>query len=142
MTDKITPEHRSRNMAAIKNKNTRPELEIRSYLFKNGFRYRLHRKDLPGKPDLTLTKYKTVIFINGCFWHRHTGCKLAYTPKSNIEFWEQKFHKNVENDLKKLKQLEMQGWKVIIIWECEIKNKNYHWLVNEIKSIYKTNFSN
>lgn len=136
MTDKLTPEHRSRNMAAIKNKNTRPELEIRSYLFKNGFRYRLHRKDLPGKPDLTLTKYKTVIFINGCFWHRHTGCKLAYTPKSNLEFWEQKFQKNVENDLKKLKQLEMQGWKVIIVWECEIKNTNYHWLVNEIKSAF------
>ncbi|CZG79291.1 DNA mismatch endonuclease Vsr [Legionella pneumophila serogroup 1] len=139
MTDKLTPEHRSRNMAAIKNKNTRPELEIRSYLFKNGFRYRLHRKDLPGKPDLTLTKYKTVIFINGCFWHRHTGCKLAYTPKSNLEFWEQKFLKNVENDLKKLKQLEMQGWKVIIVWECEIKNKNYHWLVNEIKNAFYKN---
>ncbi|HBC0467141.1 DNA mismatch endonuclease Vsr [Legionella pneumophila] len=134
MTDKLTPEHRSRNMAAIKNKNTRPELEIRSYLFKNGFRYTLHRKDLPGKPDLTLAKYKTAIFINGCFWHRHTGCKLAYTPKSNLEFWERKFQKNVENDLKKLKQLEMLGWKVIIVWECEIKNKNYDWLVNEIKN--------
>ncbi|CAH14375.1 TPA: DNA mismatch endonuclease Vsr [Legionella pneumophila] len=134
MTDKITPEHRSRNMAAIKNKNTRPELEVRSYLFKNGFRYRLHRKDLPGKPDLTLTKYKTVIFINGCFWHRHTGCKLAYTPKSNFEFWEQKFRKNVANDLKKLKQLKMLGWKVIIVWECEIKDKNYHWIDNEIKN--------
>lgn len=134
MSDSLTPEHRSKNMAAIKGKNTKPELEVREFLHHQGYRYRLHRKDLPGKPDITLNKYKTVLFINGCFWHRHEGCQFAYNPKSNIEFWQQKFKKNVENDLKKHDALMAQGWKVIVVWECEIKNQTYKgWICQRIK---------
>ncbi|HAT1597530.1 TPA: DNA mismatch endonuclease Vsr [Legionella pneumophila] len=125
MPDSLTPEERSRNMAAIKGKNTRPEMAVRQYLHKEGFRYRLHKKDLPGKPDIVLKKYNTVLFINGCFWHRHKDCRYAYTPKSNLKFWQNKFDKNVENDLKKQDHLKTLGWNVIVIWECEIKNKNW-----------------
>ncbi|MGQ3891548.1 very short patch repair endonuclease [Legionella sp. CNM-4043-24] len=135
MSDSLTAEHRSRNMAAIKGKNTKPELDVRRFLHHQGYRYRLHRKDLPGKPDITLTKYRAVLFINGCFWHRHENCRLAYNPKSNSDFWQQKFQKNVENDLKKHQSLRDLGWKVIVIWECEIKNRSYReWICERIKN--------
>lgn len=108
-------------------------MAVRQYLHKEGFRYRLHKKDLPGKPDIVLKKYNTVLFINGCFWHRHKDCRYAYTPKSNLKFWQNKFDKNVENDLKKQNHLKTLGWNVIVIWECEIKNKNWQeWLENRI----------
>jgi DNA mismatch endonuclease (patch repair protein) len=87
-----------------------------------GYRFRLHRKDLPGKPDIVLPKYKTAIFVHGCFWHRHKGCKYAYTPKSRVEFWRGKFQGTVERDLKAKKQLKKLGWKFLIIWECQVKN--------------------
>lgn len=101
MPDRITSQQRSQNMAAIKGKNTRPERAVRCFLHKSGLRYRLHRSDLPGRPDLTLNKYQVALFVNGCFWHRHHGCRFAYTPKSNLEFWENKFLQNQTNDLKK-----------------------------------------
>lgn len=120
MADKISKEARSRNMAKIKGKDTSLEIRVRKYLFKEGFRYRKNDPRLPGKPDIVLPKYKTVVFVNGCFWHRHKGCKLATTPKTNTDFWNEKFTKNIKNDEKKQEQLMNLGWKVLIIWECEL----------------------
>lgn len=123
MTDKLTPEKRSWNMSRIRSKNTRTETEVRSLVHSMGFRYRLHRKDLPGKPDIVLPKYKTVVFVHGCFWHRHKGCKITTTPKSNTEFWKEKFAYNVKRDIEHQKKLKEMGWKVLIVWQCELKNK-------------------
>lgn len=119
--DIVTREQRSRMMSGIKGKNTRPELMLRSALHAQGFRFRLQRKDLPGKPDIVLPKYKTLIFVHGCFWHRHPGCKYAYTPKSNVEFWINKLEGNVRRDRLNEKKLEDMGWRVLIVWECGIK---------------------
>lgn len=109
-------------MQAVKGKNTSPEVLVRQYLHRQGYRFRLHRKDLPGKPDIVLPKYKVVIFINGCFWHRHQGCKHATMPASNIDYWEKKFKRTQERDKNQYRQLEELGWKVYIVWECEVKN--------------------
>lgn len=108
-------------MSAIKSKNTKPELMVRKLLHNQGYRFRIQRKDLPGKPDIVLPKYNTAIFINGCFWHRHEGCKLASTPATNSDFWEKKFAANVERDARNYAALKEQGWNVLIIWECEVK---------------------
>ena len=118
--DTLSREKRSLNMSRIKGKDTKPERKVRSWLHQHGFRFRLHKKDLPGTPDISLPKYKTVIFVHGCFWHRHAGCKFAYTPKSRIEFWDNKFRSTIERDLKKIKALEASGWRVLVVWECEL----------------------
>ena len=118
--DKISPEARSRNMSRIKGKNTKPEKYIRRLLYHAGFRYRINFRLLPGTPDLYLGKYKTTLFINGCFWHRHTDCRYATMPKSNTEFWENKFRRNVARDKKVYENLKEEGYKVIVIWECTI----------------------
>ncbi len=115
-------EQRSRNMSAIKSKNTKPEIAVRKLLHSMGYRFRLHRKDLPGSPDIVLPKYKTIIFVHGCFWHRHENCKYASTPKTRKEFWENKFNANKIRDQKILKEIKNLGWKFIIIWECEARN--------------------
>ena len=115
-------EQRSRNMSAIKSKNTKPEIAVRKLLHSMGYRFRLHRKDLPGSPDIVLPKYKTVIFVHGCFWHRHENCKYASTPKTRKEFWENKFNCNKKRDQKIQKEIIDLGWKFIIIWECEARN--------------------
>ena len=115
-------EQRSRNMSAIKSKNTKPEIAVRKLLHSMGYRFRLHRKDLPGSPDIVLPKYKTVIFVHGCFWHRHENCKYTYTPKTRQEFWENKFNSNKKRDQKIQKEIIDLGWKFIIIWECETHN--------------------
>ena len=120
--DIISEEKRSWNMSRIRGKDTKPELVVRSILHKMGYRFRLHRKDLLGKPDIVLPKYKTVIFVHGCFWHRHKGCKYAYTPKSRIKFWKNKFAETVKRDKQHLKQLKENGWEVFIVWECETKD--------------------
>ena len=125
MADSLTPKQRSRNMAAIKSKDTKPEIKVRKFLHGLGYRYRLHDRDLPGKPDIVMKKYKTVIFVNGCYWHRHPGCKFAYQPQSNIEFWGLKFQQNIDRDRRNYTNLEEKGWHVIIIWECAIKNNSY-----------------
>ncbi|MCF7848531.1 MAG: very short patch repair endonuclease [Kiritimatiellales bacterium] len=109
-------------MSKIRGKNTKPELFVRSLLHRAGYRFSLHRKELPGKPDIVLRKYKTVVFVHGCFWHRHKGCKTASMPKTNVEFWQQKFERNVSNDRKHKRDLKKLGWKVIVVWECELKN--------------------
>ena len=129
-------EQRSRNMSAIKSKNTKPEIKVRKVLHSMGYRFRLHRKDLPGKPDLVLPKYKTVIFVHGCFWHRHKNCKYASTPKTRQEFWEAKFRENINRDKLNQENLSSKGWKIIIVWECEIKDKDFdlnRLFKNEIK---------
>lgn len=120
--DKITKEQRSYTMSRIRSKDTKPEMLVRRHLHALGFRYRLHDSKLPGHPDIVLPKWHTVIFINGCFWHRHEGCKVATMPKSNVEFWQTKFEKNVARDRKEQKALADAGWHVIVIWECEAKN--------------------
>lgn len=122
MADRISPEHRSWNMSRIKGKDTKIEVMVRQYLFHYGFRFRKNDKRYPGKPDVVLPKYKTAIFVHGCFWHRHEGCKLATTPKTRTEFWMEKFAKNVANDKKHSEQLQEMGWHVIVIWECELEN--------------------
>jgi len=129
-------EQRSRNMSAIKSKNTKPEIAVRKLLHSMGYRYRLHRKDLPGSPDIVLPKYKTVIFVHGCFWHRHQNCKYASTPKTRQEFWEAKFRENINRDKKHQENLSSMGWKIIIVWECEIKDQDFdlnRLFKNEIK---------
>ena len=110
-------------MSHVRGKDTKPELLVRQFLFAQGFRYRLYRKDLPGKPDIVLPKYKTVIFINGCFWHGHTGCKYATIPEANHDFWLAKISGNIERDKSNDAKLFELGWKVIEIWQCELKPK-------------------
>ena len=121
--DIVSKKKRSQMMAGIKSKNTKPELVIRKLLFNAGYRYRLNKPTLGVKPDLVLKKWNLCIFVNGCFWHRHTGCKLASIPKSNHEFWEKKFKQNISRDEKNYKLLKKNGWNVGIIWECSIRNK-------------------
>jgi len=121
MADNHSKEIRSHNMAQIRSKDTMPELLVRKFLFSNGFRYRLHQSKLPGKPDIVLPKFKTVIFVNGCFWHSHSDCRYAVLPKSNIEYWKPKIERNVKNDLNAIDQLRNLGYTVITIWECELK---------------------
>lgn len=118
--DRLDKSRRSWNMGRIKGRNTAPEIAVRSLLHRAGYRFRLHPKDLPGKPDIVLPGLGTVIFVHGCFWHRHRGCKQCYTPKTNVEFWDAKFAANVERDRKNAQALEESGWKVIVVWECEL----------------------
>ena len=121
MADVHTPEQRSYNMSRIRGKNTKPEELVRKYLFSQGFRYRKNDARLPGKPDIVLPKYKTVIFVNGCFWHAHEGCKYFVWPKNNAEFWKEKIEGNVARDVKNYELLEDLGWKVLTVWECDLK---------------------
>ncbi len=121
MTDNLTTEERSRVMAAVKGKNTTPELRVRRALHGLGYRFRLQRKDLPGKPDIVLPRYKLCILVHGCFWHQHPGCKRATIPDVNREFWMEKFAKNSRRDEVVRRELEALGWRVRVIWECETK---------------------
>ncbi len=120
--DKFNPEQRSKNMAAIKGKNTMPEIRVRRMLHKMGFRFRLYRKDLPGCPDIVLPRLHLCIFVHGCFWHQHSGCKRATIPESNREFWIIKFQRTLQRDEAAEKELVLQGWQVGVIWECETKD--------------------
>ena len=129
--DKVT---RSYNMSQIKGSNTKPEILVRKFLFSKGFRYRINDKKLPGKPDIVLPKYKTVIFVNGCFWHGHENCKYFTLPKTRTEWWKEKIEKNIENDLNKHSQLLDLGYRVLMIWECEIKSKEfYNTIIDDIR---------
>jgi len=122
MSDIISKEKRSQNMSAIRNKDTKPEVFLRKLLFHHGFRYRKYSKIIPGHPDLWLKKYNTAVFINGCFWHRHKGCKYAYIPKSREDFWMKKFERNKERDIEVQQELRKQNRKCLVIWECTIKS--------------------
>ncbi len=131
-------ETRSYNMSCIKGKNTKPEEIVRKYLFSQGFRYRKNDKKLPGTPDIVLPKYKTVIFVNGCFWHGHEGCRYYVVPKSNTEFWVNKIKTNKQRDIRKINDLHTLGWKIIIVWECMLKDNKAETLSklsNQIKNI-------
>lgn len=122
MTDRISKERRSWNMGRIRNKDTSPELRVRSILHREGYRFRLQNKNLPGKPDIVLPRFKTVVFVHGCFWHRHAGCSDATVPKTRTEFWVGKFETNIRRDSRAVQQLQDLGWRVIVVWECELKN--------------------
>jgi len=121
MADVHSPEVRSYNMSRIKGKNTKPEILVRKFLFSKGFRYRLHVKNLPGKPDIVLPKYKTVVFVNGCFWHAHEGCKDYVIPKTRTEWWLNKLNINKQKDGENFSKLAVLGWQIIVIFECELR---------------------
>lgn len=121
MADIVSPEQRSKNMAAIRSKDTKPEIYLRKLLFAEGYRYRIAEKSIPGHPDIFLRKYNTAIFVHGCFWHRHQGCKYAYTPNSRVEFWHKKFDDNVRRDIAVKNELQQQKVKCLIVWECTIR---------------------
>lgn len=123
MADQLTLEERSRNMAAIKAAGTSAEVYIRKIIFSEGLRYRINQKSLPGKPDIVLAKYRTVIFVHGCFWHRHQ-CRLGSVPKSNLDYWIKKFNSNVERDRENIQSLLNLKWKVVIVWECAVRGKS------------------
>jgi DNA mismatch endonuclease (patch repair protein) len=135
MADIFSKEKRSKIMSSISGRNTKPEIILRKALFSKGYRYRINYKKLPGKPDIVLSKYRTVIFVNGCFWHAHPNCIDAHLPKTNTKFWGDKIGSNVERDKKSIQQLRELGWNVIVIWECEIKKKNMDSLINKIINI-------
>lgn len=136
MADNHTKEQRSYNMSRIRSKNNAPEEKVRKFLFSKGFRYRKNDKNLPGCPDIVLPKYKTIIFVNGCFWHKH-NCKRFVWPSSNEEYWKKKILRNVERDEINIKELKELGWKVLVVWECELKkatiDERLKMLVSEIK---------
>ncbi len=121
--DKITPEQRHYTMSRIRGKDTKPEILVRQYLFAEGFRFRKNDKRYPGHPDIVLPKYRTMVFVNGCFWHGHEGCKYYTVPKSNTEFWISKIKRNQERDRNDIEQLESKGWNVITVWECQLEKK-------------------
>lgn len=133
MTDVVDTATRSRMMSGIRGKNTKPELVVRSYLHRQGFRFRLHARNLPGVPDIVLPKYETVIFVHGCFWHQHTKCKFAATPKTNAEFWRLKLAANVARDAKVLALLKAEGWHVVVIWECQVNEIELASLASTLK---------
>jgi DNA mismatch endonuclease, patch repair protein len=122
--DIVSPAHRSKIMSRIRGKGTKPELEVRKAAHKLGYRFRLHRSDLPGSPDLVFPSKNVALFVHGCFWHRHEDCRYSYRPKSNIEFWQRKFKNNVARDGRAKVELERMGWRVVIIWECEIADSH------------------
>lgn len=134
MTDIVSKKKRSEMMSGISSKDTVPEITVRRALHSAGYRFRLHHKGLPGKPDLVMQKYKLSIFIHGCFWHRHTGCKYAYQPKTRREFWEKKFYTNFARDQKNIANLISQGWRVLIIWECFIRKIDNSELVETVET--------
>lgn len=135
MSDVLTKEQRHHCMSNVKSKNTKPELLVRKFLFSHGYRYRVNRKDLPGKPDIVLPKYKTVVFINGCFWHGHENCKYATIPESNREFWLTKITGNVGRDKRTRDKLISMGWRVIDIWQCQLKEKDKETTLNNLITI-------
>jgi DNA mismatch endonuclease, patch repair protein len=133
MTDIVSEAVRSELMSRIRSKNTTPEKVVRSVLHRMGYRFRLHVKELMGRPDIVLPRFRTVVFVHGCFWHRHTGCKLAYNPKSRVEFWQEKFEQNILRDAKVREGLKKEGWRIVVVWECELSN--LHLLEKRIRKI-------
>lgn len=122
MPDVFTPTKRSEVMSRIRGSDTKPELAVRSMLHGMGYRFRLHRRDLPGRPDVVLTRYRTVVFVHGCFWHRHAGCSYATTPSTRTAFWQAKFDANVERDRRQVRALRQDGWSVVTVWACELRH--------------------
>jgi len=142
MTDVHSKETRSYNMSQIKGKDTKPELLVRKFLFSEGFRYKLHDKKLPGKPDIVLPKYKTVVFVNGCFWHAHEKCKYFVVPKTRKNWWLNKINRTKRLDKENSQKLRKRGWKVISIFECELKNGNAERTLEKLRKLIKNENSN
>lgn len=140
MADIHSKSVRSYNMSRIRSKNTKPELLVRKHLFKDGFRYRINVKSLPGKPDIVLSKYNTVIFVNGCFWHGHEGCKYFVIPKSRTEWWTNKIYKTKENEKKNKMVLKQMGWNIITVWECQLKKENIEKTLKQLSNKLYSNF--
>ena len=124
MVDVLSPEQRHRNMSRIRGRDTTPERTVRSVLHGLGYRFRLHRRDLPGRPDIVLPRFGVVIFVHGCFWHRHPGCRYTTTPRTRACFWQQKFAQNVERDRRNVASLSKSGWRVLCVWECEMRDRD------------------
>ena len=141
MVDTVDKATRSKNMSKVRNKDTKPELLVRKYLHSRGIRYRLHDKKLCGKPDIILAKYRAVIFIHGCFWHRHENCHLAYTPKSRVDFWTRKFESNVKRDKQVHSLLKEDGWRILTIWECALRSKNVEIYLEQVCQWLTSNIS-
>lgn len=120
--DNLTPEQRKKTMSRIRSRDTKPEMLVRSYLHGKGYRYRLHRRDLPGCPDLVFAQYRVVVFVHGCFWHQHPGCPRAVMPKTRQEYWRPKLQRNVQRWNENMKKLERLGWKVLVVWECQLES--------------------
>lgn len=135
MTDIVSPERRSEMMRRIRSEGTSPELTVRRYLHALGYRYRLHAKDLPGSPDIVFRSRRLAIFVHGCYWHRHPDCRLAYTPKSRTEFWEDKFRANVRRDRRTAAQLEELGWRILVVWECDVRAGRLDWIIDAIEEV-------
>jgi len=140
MADVHSPEIRSYNMSRIKGKNTKPEELVRKYLFSHGFRYRKNDKRYPGKPDIVLPKYKAVIFVNGCFWHKHEGCRYFVWPHNNAEFWKEKIESNVARDQRDFRLLRKAGWHVIVIWECELRKNQVDQTLQKLNDSIKMGY--
>ena len=136
-SDIYSKKRRSEIMSLVRSKNTKPEIQIRSELHRLGYRFRIHRKGLPGYPDIVLSKYRSAIFVHGCFWHQHEGCKKATIPKTNHEFWLKKLQENVIRDRKNVAKLKESGWNVVVVWECEIK-KDVEAVIKMIESRLKS----
>ena len=132
VTDPLTPEQRSRLMSHVKGRDTTPEMVLRRLLHRLGYRFRLHRRDLPGSPDIVLPRYRTAVFVHGCFWHRHPGCAKATTPKANVDYWLPKFAENIERDARKERELAAAGWRVLIVWQCELATGRVDELVDRL----------
>jgi DNA mismatch endonuclease (patch repair protein) len=139
MADRHTAAQRSFNMSRIRSKNTKPEMLLRGKLFAAGFRYRLNVKNLPGKPDLVLKKYKTVVFVHGCFWHGHEHCRYFVTPKTRTEFWIEKINGNIRRDLDNERKLLAAGWQVLTVWECELKKSRIDETIELLQQKIKSN---
>lgn len=133
ITDTLSAERRSWNMSRIGSRNTAPEIRMRSLLHRAGFRFRLHAPDLPGKPDIVLRRYKAVVFVHGCFWHRHGGCRKATTPSTRPDFWQSKFNATIERDRRKTSELNAMGWRVLTVWECELE-KNPDQVIETVRN--------
>lgn len=142
MPDVLTPEQRHKNMAAIHSASTKPELMLRKALWHLGFRYRVNAQDLPGKPDIVLPKYRTVVFVHGCFWHGHKDCKYYTVPKTNTDFWKAKVARNQERDQEEWRQLEAKGWSVIIVWECQLKKAALEDTITRVEAEIRLNGEN
>jgi DNA mismatch endonuclease (patch repair protein) len=132
MTDVVDRATRSRMMSGIRGRDTKPEKQVRSFLHRAGLRFRLHAS-LPGKPDLALSKHRAVVFVHGCFWHRHSGCRYATTPLSNVEFWQAKFEANVKRDKRVTQELRKKGWRVFVVWSCRITESRMQSLSRKIR---------
>lgn len=134
MVDRVSPQRRTEIMRAVRSKDTGPEILVRKAAYRLGLRFRLYAKHLPGKPDLVFRKWKTVVFVNGCFWHRHPGCKKSSIPKTNVEFWLKKFSDNVRRDEANYRKLEELGWHVVVLWQCQIRT------IDEAVALLKPHF--